>query len=275
MSNNPLQKYFRQPKIFIQLPSMGVYYDHGMVDGDIQRIPVYGMTGMDEILAKTPDALLTGESTVRIIASCCPAITDPWSLSSLDLEVVLVAIRIATYGESITISKKCDSCNTENDYDINLSQVIDYFKTVKYDFNIKYKDLTIVLRPLTYKQSTDFAIKNFQLQQKFKQVSVVEDPSTQQGLLSGLYAEISSLQKEIYTFGIDCIENTDNKVTDKTFIKEFLDNCDKEVFDSIREKFNGNNKKSSMQPVTVVCSNCNTSQEVTVSLDQSDFFEKA
>jgi hypothetical protein len=275
MSNNPLQKYFRQPKIFIQLPSMGVYYDHGMVDGDIQRIPVYGMTGMDEILAKTPDALLTGESTVRIIASCCPAITDPWSLSSLDLEVVLVAIRIATYGESITISKKCDSCNTENDYDINLSQVIDYFKTVKYDFNIKYKDLTIVLRPLTYKQSTDFAIKNFQLQQKFKQVSVVEDPSTQQGLLSGLYAEISSLQKEIYTFGIDCIENTDNKVTDKTFIKEFLDNCDKEVFDSIREKFNENNKKSSMQPVTVVCSNCNTSQEVTVSLDQSDFFEKA
>jgi len=275
MSNNPLQKYFRQPKIFIQLPSMGVYYDHGMVDGDIQRIPVYGMTGMDEILAKTPDALLNGESTVRIISSCCPAISDPWSLSSIDLEVVLSAIRIATYGEKVTVSKKCENCDTENDYDISLSNVIDYFKTVKYDFTIKYSDLNIVLRPLTYRQNTDFSIKNFQLQQKFKQLSDIDDPEKQQDLLSLLYKEVGLLQKEVYAVGIDCIENSDNKVTEKAFIQEFLDNCDKEIFDLIRNRINENNQKSSMQPVTVVCSNCNHNQEITVSLDQADFFGRA
>ncbi len=275
MSNNPLQKYFRQPKIFIQLPSKGAFYEQDAIHGDIDKIPVYGMTGMDEILAKTPDALLNGESTVRIISSCCPSIADPWQLSSIDTELILTAIRIATYGENVTVSKACNNCGADNDYDVNLSNVIDYFKTAKYDFIIRYKDLSIILRPLTYKQNTEFSLKNFQLQQKFKQISDIDDPAKQQEILAELYSDISILQKEIYTVGIDFIENADNKVTDKNFIKEFLDNCDKEIFDDIRKRINENNQKSSMQPVSVVCSSCGHIQEVVVSLDQSDFFGNA
>ena len=94
MSNNPLKQYFRQPKIFIGLPSKGVYNKENTLDGDISNMPVYGMTGMDEILMKTPDALISGESTVRIIESCCPFIKDAWELSSLDTDLVLTSIRI-------------------------------------------------------------------------------------------------------------------------------------------------------------------------------------
>ena len=76
MSNNPLQQYFRQPKVFITLPSHGVYNKPGTITGSFENMPIFGMTGMDEILLKTPDALLTGESTVKVIQSCCPNIVD-------------------------------------------------------------------------------------------------------------------------------------------------------------------------------------------------------
>ena len=101
MSGNPLQQYFRQPKIYIKLPTSGIYSPPGTVQGDINNLPVYGMSGMDEIIMKTPDALLTGESVVKIIQSCCPSITNAWALSSLDTEMILTAIRIATYGNKI------------------------------------------------------------------------------------------------------------------------------------------------------------------------------
>ena len=72
MSQNPLQQYFRQPKIYVKLPSQGMYSKPGAIAGDINGLPVYGMTGMDEIIMKTPDSLLSGESIAQVIKSCCP-----------------------------------------------------------------------------------------------------------------------------------------------------------------------------------------------------------
>ena len=73
---NPLQKYFRQPKIFIKLPSKGLYYDREVLNGDHNNVPIFAMTGMDEIIYKTPDALYSGEATIKVIESCCPYITN-------------------------------------------------------------------------------------------------------------------------------------------------------------------------------------------------------
>ena len=66
MAQNPLQNYFRQPKVFLRLPSMGIYNKPEAIQGNVESIPVYGMTGMDEIILKTPDALISGESTVKV-----------------------------------------------------------------------------------------------------------------------------------------------------------------------------------------------------------------
>lgn len=97
---NPLSQWFRQPKVYIKLPSNGEFYPHGALDKSANgEYPVYAMNAKDELMFKTPDALLTGQSTVEVIKSCIPAIQDPWSMPSIDLDVALVAIRIATYGQ--------------------------------------------------------------------------------------------------------------------------------------------------------------------------------
>ena len=89
MSSNPLQKFFRQPKIFIKLPSMGIYNPDTVIES-MDNLPIFGMTGMDEILLKTPDALLSGESSIRVIESCCPNIKNAWELSSLDVDSLII-----------------------------------------------------------------------------------------------------------------------------------------------------------------------------------------
>ena len=81
MAQNPLQQYYRQPKVFIPLPSGGIYNKLGTLSGDVSHMPIYSMTGMDEIIVKTPDALLSGKSTVSIIESCCPTVKNGWEVT--------------------------------------------------------------------------------------------------------------------------------------------------------------------------------------------------
>jgi len=65
MSQNPLQKYFRQPKLSVSLPSKGRFAPPDVITGDPNNLSVFAMTGMDEIVLKTPDSLFTGESSKR------------------------------------------------------------------------------------------------------------------------------------------------------------------------------------------------------------------
>ena len=72
---NPLKKYYRQPKQYIKLPSGYKYYPADSIEvSESGEIAVYPMTAKDELLFKTPDALLNGEATVSVIQSCVPAI---------------------------------------------------------------------------------------------------------------------------------------------------------------------------------------------------------
>ena len=73
-----LQKHFRQPSIYIKLPSEGVWYDDSIItmpeNGEV--LPVYPMTALDEITYRTADALFNGEAVVTVIKSCIPLFKD-------------------------------------------------------------------------------------------------------------------------------------------------------------------------------------------------------
>ena len=101
---NPLTKYFRIPGVHIKLPTHGAFMPTGSVAFTMNdEVPVYPMRGMDELLLKSPDALMNGYAIEKLIESCVPAIKFPRLISSPDLDVILMAIRAATYGETITL----------------------------------------------------------------------------------------------------------------------------------------------------------------------------
>jgi len=277
MSQNPLQKYFRQPKIYIKLPSLGSYYEPNVVvQGDIGRLPVYGMTGMDEIIAKTPDALLSGESTAKVIESCIPNIVDAWKLNLLDLDAILAAIRIATYGQDLELTSYCSNCGAENHYTVDVSQRIEFYKSCKYDNKVSVdKDLVVYIKPLTYKESSDFSLKNFQLQQQLKQIIELTDEEKRQTAINETYKQVGEIQKDILFASIEVVETADVRVNEPKFIREWLENCDKSVYVLLQTKIEANREAWQIPHPKVICGECKHEQDLIVELDRSNFFEIA
>ena len=123
---NPLVNYMRQPKIYITLPSEGKWWEKGSLSiSENGEYPVYSMTAKDELAFKTPDALLNGQAMVDVIQSCIPNIKNAWHCPSIDFDLIMIAIRLATYGDRMSMPHKVPVINEEVDYDIDLRVLID------------------------------------------------------------------------------------------------------------------------------------------------------
>ena len=113
---NPLTKHFRQPALYLKLPSNGAYWPDNSLDlSAAGELAIFPMTTRDEITLRTPDALLNGQGVVDVIKSCCPGIKDPWLMPSVDVDAVLVAVRVASYGDDMEVNSKCVHCNDPAD----------------------------------------------------------------------------------------------------------------------------------------------------------------
>jgi hypothetical protein len=269
---NPLNKYFRQPKIFISLPSKGLNYPPGVLAGDYTNVPIFAMTGMDEILFKTPDALFNGEASTKVIESCCPYIKDAKLMPNIDVDALLVAIRIATFGEQMSVNHTCNECGEQGDFDIDLRKLIDYFSSIKFDHTIDVsEELTVRLRPLNYKEMTEFSIENFKLQRMLYQISDVEE-AKQQEHLNAVYQKLAEIQIELFMLSIESVQTPDAVVTDKEMIREWLRNADSTVYKKIKDVLESNKNSWSIPKQTIKCAGCGHEDQISITLDQSNFF---
>jgi hypothetical protein len=112
---NPLRHFFRQPAIYLRLPSDGNFWPEGdLAMPQNRELPVLPMTAIDEITYRTPDALFNGQAVISVIESCIPNIKNAWSAPGLDVNAILIAIRIASYGHNMCISTTCTKCQNED-----------------------------------------------------------------------------------------------------------------------------------------------------------------
>lgn len=275
--NNPLQKFFRQPKVYISLPSKGMFYPENALAGDHSNMPVFSMTGMDEILFKTPDALFNGESTTKVIESCCPYIKSGLSVPSVDIDTILIGIRIATYGEMLSFEHICTNCGHDNNYEVNLNNILDYFTNQTFNGIIDFDNLQIIVRPLNYKEITEFNVENFKLQKMLFQLnkSSLDDDSDQESvkkLQNEIYQKIAEIQVNLFIQSIESVNFEGNSVTDKELITEWLQNSEKEFFQRIKERLEKNKEQWNMPKQHVACENCQHETDIEVTLDPSNFF---
>jgi hypothetical protein len=277
MSNNPLAKYYRQPKIFVKLPSNGKFYPEGSIDlSESGEYPVYGMTAKDELLLKTPDALLNGEATVRVIKSCFPAIINPWLMPSIDVDNVLSAIRIASYGENLDIDSSCPKCTEENSHSFNLVQFLSQNNDINIEHAVQIDELTVKIRPYTYKE---LATVRFKTREQQNVLGIVNDDrlSEEQKLqmFSESFLNLTDLTIETIVGCIEEISTPEGTVNDQALIREFVENSTNDVFENIHNLVKKMKNDVELKPQTVKCSNseCNHEYEVSIALDQSNFFK--
>ena len=279
--NNPLKKYFRQAKLHVTLPSEYKFYPPGSIDvPETGELEVFSMTAKDELSFKTPDALLNGQATVDVIQSCIPAIKNAWTMPSIDIDAALVAIRMATYGEKLTLTTKVPVTGEERDYEINLREVLDEFANLQYENVVQTDDLTIILRPLTYQEFTKNALKTFEEQRIFNIVNDegISDEDKLQAFTNS-FTKLTALTVDMIVQGIDkIILDEETEVTNREHIQEFMKNADKDFFNKVMAHLNEQKEKYTIKPMEVSATEEDIEKgapktfRIPITFDQSNFF---
>ena len=280
IEQNPLRKYFRQPKVFTTLPSRGKYYAEGVLDmPSTNELPVFAMTAKDELIIKTPDALLNGQATVDIIKSCIPNIIDPWAMPSVDLDATLIAIRIATYGEILELSTKVPGTGEDRKFDVDLRQMLNKLVTPVFNDDVTIAGIDVKIQPLTYREYTDSNLKTFEEQRIFSLVNDDDmDDATKLSRFTTSFKKLTDLTINMLCKSIKSITIEDTVVTNQEHIQEFIDNVDKEFFKGITDHLDLQREQFAIEPLKVRSSEedieagAPAEYEIPITFDQSNFF---
>lgn len=251
--SNPLETYFRQPAIYITLPSKGEYYPPDTLTlNENKEIAVYPMTAKDEIVMKTPDALLTGQSTVDVIQSCIPAIKDAWKIPSIDIDTILIAIRIATYGEEMPVSIPITEIKESLSASVNLTNALERVNGhVPNTELILPSGIKVKIKPIDYAMMSRQAMRVYDEQRMVKTVQDSElDDETKTKKYMEVFTKVAMYSVDEMISSIDTIHTPDGKqVTEQGYITEFVQNMDVSTSKLIKQKIDEIRKTGAIPPM--------------------------
>ena len=275
--SNPLSKHFRQPVIYLKLPSGGKYYPDGSLEiGASGEIPIYSITIKDELMLKTPDALMNGESVSNMIRSCCPAIKDPGIIPAVDLDPLLIAIRIASYGSTMEVSSKCPHCQAENDHQVDLNHALSMVSVMKkYQEPRQIGSLVFEFRPRNFNELNQMGRTTFEQRKLIQVVTDSELPQEEK------LARFTEGFKALATMNVETVASairsvtTDERVvvTDTSQIAEFIANADRKTYEEIKDTINDYVNANTMKSIDMPCVECEKLYPVNLEFNQSTFFE--
>ena len=274
---NPLSQFFRQPAIHIRLPSGGKFYPTGTINMPPNgELPVLPMTAVDEITYRTPDALFNGSALVSVIKSCIPSIREPWVMPSTDIDTVLIAIRIASFGHGMDIDTTCPKCNHTDDITLDLRAINDQIRPGDYDKSLSIGNLEFYFKPINYKDVNQNNQVQFEQQQALRMVSnddIEESVKVEQ--LNRSMRVINELTLKTIAQSISAIKTPDALVTEIEYIHEFINNCDSRLFAQLRDYVIALKQASEIKPVDLNCPECKHQYTQPFTLDMASFFGTA
>lgn len=311
-TNNPLMQFARRPELTVKLASNPCWYPEGFIqytpNGEIE---VYPMLPRDELNLYNPDALVSGQAMIDLIKSCCPSIMDPAKLYYPDANILLLAIKRATYGNEHKQSHFCPKCyekkeelernskkinklnelikehkiaDHEEEYTFNIDTILMNITHLEDEYKIKIDSLVYNLQPYIMKTKEQYSILSGQ---RSKLIKMYKDTLEREEDISNeekeqIISEIASIQakmidanNEIYAESIKYIELPDGSlVNDNQMIKEFLSNSKSLVIDKLSTEINKINDIGLPNKLEVKCSCCGNKWEVPfIGFNQSDFFD--
>ena len=105
-TQNPLLGRVRLPGETFRLPSLGLFYKDGELDESVSNgeVHIMPMTTLDEIVFKSSDKLFSGEAIVEVFQRCIPQIHKPMKLLAKDVDYLLTALRLVSYGPVLEVT---------------------------------------------------------------------------------------------------------------------------------------------------------------------------
>lgn len=276
--SNPLENYFRTPKLYVKLPSRGQFYPPNMIDASVnQEVAVYPMSALDQITIRTPDALLNGDALVKIVANCVPSIKDVKTLVEPDINTLILAIRIASVGNQMELTLPCPKCTHENHYQVDLSAIIETQSFLDDSYIVELDgELLVYLRPYNFHQRNLTLLNEIQQTQAISLLETNQelDETTKFTELGKCITLMAQRTFEIVAKSITQIKviKTGIVVTEEEYIQEFLQNISKTQADAIMNKLKELNTTGIDNSCHFICEDCGHAWDHIIDFDPSSFF---
>jgi hypothetical protein len=195
-------------------------------------------------------------------------------MPSTDMDAVLVAIRIASYGHGMDISTTCPACEEVEDVTVDLRRVNDSLSAGNYEEKLQIGDLEFYFRPLTFKsinQNNQIQMEQQQSIRSFESFTDAERSEKIQTLMTAINdATLSTISSSIAA-----IKSPTVLVTEFEFILDYLKNTDSKSFTLIKDHAIELKKQSEVKPLDLTCTSCKHEYTQPFTLDLSSFFDNA
>jgi len=270
MNSNPLSHYFRKPALYVSLPSAGRFYPENSIDLiEDNQYPVLPLTRQDEMVFMTAQA--DGSPVVSVIESCVPNIKDAWKMPAVDIDKLLVAIKIAAHGAGLDITSVCTNCEQENTSTVDLQIAIDQIRSPNYDEPLLIDDLEIYFQPVSYRQLNANNLAQFDEESL---VTMLTDDSVDQQVksdkISDLLDKIRLMATVVLSQNIQYVQLPNGRVDDQEYIREWLTNCDSKIYMQLQGQVIRNKELAELKPAEVTCASCATQYQHVYNLDISN-----
>jgi len=277
---NPLAQYTRRTARYVKLPSGGQFYTKGIDLADNGELAVYPMTAKDELLLKSPDALLNGEAVKTVLRNCVPGIADPGEIPTIDLELILVAIRMSTYGDNMDM-EVTHQCSPDKEHtstaSVNLGNLLDSATYYSGDPMVirMPNGLLAEIRPYTMSDRNKVSMATWEQMSHMNQVDNDKTADATKKL-----KEASAGVSKLITVTLDIVCNSvikvttpdGTEVTDQRFIKDWVNNLEKSEFDIIDKGIKSLMDIGIAKEMHLKCENCGEDFTTTINFNPSDFF---
>ena len=281
-NTSPLSKYYRQPAVYITLPTKGRYYGPDVfTPTETGEIPILPMNAKDELAFKTPDAMISGQATVDVIKSCVPNFKNPWMMTNYDTDTILLAIRAATYGETMDITYTVPGTTEQVTQAISVVQLLEGLKNVEIRDGFTTKSgFEVKVAPLNYKTLNRIQTAQYEQERIYSTVrnsTLTEQQKGEQFVKS--FKLLNEINFDLLVEAITEIKTPDGTVvSDKALITEFCNNCEAKLINEIQTELGKIRMQAQIPPVKVqsteeqIKKGAPVSYEVPVTFDNSNFF---
>ncbi|MCK9532689.1 MAG: hypothetical protein M0R77_19555 [Gammaproteobacteria bacterium] len=284
-----LNDFKRRETVFIHLPSKGLSYPPGTVNfSPSGEVGVKPMTTADQITLSNPEALISGDASVKIFESCAPSIVYPEALYGPDVEAVYAAIRLATFGENTDIDLTCPECGHQHNFEMPIRYSLDNMKFLpenpKAIITVPSEDgdqtIEVFVRPYTMVESTQDANIKFResktAQILFANEESFEDPEKK----SQFFQSIQEIARELVKLVASCVvrivdteTGEEFDVDDKESIHEWINNLPAKEAEKITSLVNSLNTDFGIRKdIDATCEKCKHKWTTNINFDPAGFF---
>lgn len=292
--------------VSIALPTLGYFYPKGSgimndeVDPSDLEIKPLGI--MAEMIARDPFVLASGKGIPRIIRSICPAIYKPEELCEVDIEAILLACRLASYGHEMTIEHVCENpevrkdktedgeevrtpiCNERNKLLIDLHHHIQRYAPLEnlegllMDFP-ELRNQKVHLKPVSYKAALMVLRNTLSINRIYESISEKDASALLENeeVMSTYEKIIDSTSDTRFALTLGSIFYVANamgeKVFNEEFIAEWLQMVPSKIVEKMRTKVSEyNTKLTKLSEIHYVCSNCGYENTTALETDPQKIF---